>query len=139
MNLLKAGLLLSFLVGVIMAKDIENCFEKIKIVQEEQMEWIEHPTFKGLKSFPFLTNKLDGVDYTCMLSFVPKGSVVKKHTHESDEIIYVLEGEGTIFIESKGVVNFSKGSFLRIPKGVAHQPFVTKDITAFNIFVPYIK
>jgi quercetin dioxygenase-like cupin family protein len=72
----------------------------------------------------FLTLKMrkaDGGDYGLIEAKLPKGSETPFHRHhEEDEAFYVLEGELTVFLEGGRTVVAKPGSFMHIPKGVAH-------------------
>jgi quercetin dioxygenase-like cupin family protein len=110
----------------------------IKIVQPETAEWVQHPQLKTAKVVYMLSNKHDEINITCMLVKLVKGTNVEKHSHpESDDIIYVVEGEATMWIDGIGDVPMVKGSFIRIPKGVLHQPHrIEKDLLAYDVFYP---
>ena len=58
-----------------------------------------HPFLKGKKIRTLLSRRDDGADATCFIITSPSGSEIEEHTHpEQDDIIYVLEGEATIWI-----------------------------------------
>jgi len=51
----------------------------------------------------------------------------------------VLEGKATLWIEGVGDVPMVRGTFVRIPEGVAHQPYnIEEDFVAYDVFYPYL-
>ena len=111
-----------------------------KVIQPEKMNWEPHPQLKTAKVVYLLSNRDEKADLTCMLVHLPKGIQVEKHIHTaSDDIIYVLEGKATMWIDDIGNVPMVKGAFIRIPKGVLHQPIdIEEDILAYDVFYPFL-
>jgi quercetin dioxygenase-like cupin family protein len=111
---------------------------EIKKVQEHELNWEPHPQLKDAQVAHLLSNRGDGADLTIMLVSLPRGIQVEKHIHDqSDDIVYVLKGRGTMWIEGVGDVPLEKGSFVRIPKGVLHQPHsIEEDVVVYDVFYP---
>ena len=110
----------------------------IKVIQPETAVWDPHPQLKTAKVMYLLSNRQDQAGLTCMLVKLAKGTHVEKHTHpNSDDIIYVVEGKATMWIDGIGDVPMVKGSFIRIPKGVLHQPHhIEENLVAYDVFYP---
>jgi quercetin dioxygenase-like cupin family protein len=113
---------------------------KGKVIQPDKMKWEAHPQLKVAKVAYFLSNRDEKADLTCMLVHLPKGTQVEKHIHKaSDDIIYVVEGKARMWIDNIGDVPMVKGAFIRIPKGVAHQPHdIEEDLLAYDVFYPFL-
>jgi mannose-6-phosphate isomerase-like protein (cupin superfamily) len=109
-----------------------------KVLQAAAVKWAPHPKFKGVDIAYLLSRKEDGIDMTCALLHWNVGAEIPKHTHEdSDDILYIIQGKATIWIENVGDVPVSAGSFVRIPKGVLHQPHdVEEDLIAHDTWFP---
>ncbi|MBZ5582635.1 MAG: cupin domain-containing protein [Acidobacteriia bacterium] len=67
--------------------------------------------------------------------FIDKGAVVPEHSHESEQITYILEGALQFEIEGRVIV-VGKGEVLRIPSHVAHKAVALEDTLDLDIFSP---
>lgn len=109
-----------------------------KVVQPAEVKWNPHPQYKGVEIASLLSKKADGIDMTYTLVRWKVGAEIAKHVHEnSDDILYILQGKATIWIESLGEVPVSAGSFVRIPKGLWHQPHdIEEELIAQDTWFP---
>jgi quercetin dioxygenase-like cupin family protein len=113
--------------------------EKPKIIQNQDLKWEPHPQLAGVEVSYLVSHRDENMDITCMLVRLPQGAQVPKHTHECDDIIYVLKGKGKIWIEGIGDVPMSEGSFVRVPKGVLHQPHSGEEgMVVYDVFYPFL-
>ncbi len=113
--------------------------EPPKIVQPQNIKWEPHPQIAGVEVAFLVSHRHENMDLTCMLVHLPPGAQVPKHTHECDDIIYVLQGKATLMVEGIGDVPLVAGTFVRVPKGVVHQPYdVVEDFIAYDVFYPYL-
>ncbi|MBI5571848.1 MAG: cupin domain-containing protein [Desulfomonile tiedjei] len=113
--------------------------EEVKIVQKEGVKWEPHPQLATAKVAYLLSHRDEKMDLTCLLVHLPAGTQVEKHTHECDDIIYVLRGKAKLWIEGTGDIPVVEGTFVRIPKGVAHQPHsIEEDFVAYDVFYPFL-
>ncbi len=113
--------------------------EKPKVVQRDDIKWEPHPQLANATVAFLISHRDENMDLTCMLVRLPTGTYVEKHTHECEDIIYVIEGKATIWIEGIGDIPMTKGTFIRIPKGVQHQPHdIEQDILAYDVFYPFL-
>ena len=67
--------------------------------------------------------------------FIAKGAVVPEHSHESEQITYILEGALKFQLEGTEVV-VGKGQVLRIPSNVPHRAVALEDTLDLDIFSP---
>ena len=67
--------------------------------------------------------------------FLAKGAVVPEHSHESEQITYILEGALKFQIEGKEIV-VRKGEVLSIPSNVPHRAVAMEDTLDLDIFSP---
>jgi quercetin dioxygenase-like cupin family protein len=67
--------------------------------------------------------------------YLSKGAVVPEHSHESEQITYVLEGALEFEIENRTIV-VSTGEVLRIPSHVPHRAVALEDTMDLDIFSP---
>ena len=109
-----------------------------KVVQAAELQWNPHPQFKNVEIATLLSKKGDGIDMTCVLVHWKVGAEIPRHIHEnSDDILYIIKGKATIWIDKIGDVPVSAGSFIRIPKGVSHQPHdIEEDLIAHDTWFP---
>ena len=97
-----------------------------------------HPFLKGVTMKTLLSKRDDGADATCIVVRCPRGSQIEEHTHpEQDDIIYFLEGEATMWIESLEEFKLEPGTFVSVPKGRRHRTYdVKKDLLIYDVFSP---
>jgi mannose-6-phosphate isomerase-like protein (cupin superfamily) len=109
-----------------------------KVLQPAEMKWSPHPKFKGVEIAYLLSKKDDNLDVTCAMVHWPVGTQIEKHIHEnSDDILYVIKGKAKVWIDGIGDVPLVPGSFVRIPKGVLHQPHdIEEDFIAHDMWFP---
>lgn len=114
--------------------------EKPKAIHPSAMRWEPHPQLKDVKVAYFLSHRDEAADLSCLLVHSPKGSRIERHVHEnSDDIIFVVKGKATIWIDGLGDLPMVPGSFFRIPKGVLHQPHdIEEDLVLYDVFYPYL-
>ena len=64
-----------------------------------------------------------------------KGAVVPEHSHESEQITYILEGALLFEIDGKEIL-VGKGQVLRIPSWKPHKATALEDTLDLDIFSP---
>jgi quercetin dioxygenase-like cupin family protein len=67
--------------------------------------------------------------------FLVKGAVVPTHQHESEQIVYILEGALQFQLEGKEIV-VRAGEVLHIPSHVPHSAVALEDTLDLDIFSP---
>jgi quercetin dioxygenase-like cupin family protein len=70
--------------------------------------------------------------------FLDKGAVVPEHSHESEQISYILEGSLKFEIGGREIVVVA-GQVLRIPSFVPHKAVALEDTLDLDIFSPIRK
>jgi quercetin dioxygenase-like cupin family protein len=107
--------------------------KRVKEVEEE-----DHPFLEELKMKVLLSERVEGGEATCLLVQCPVGSAIQEHVHdEQNDIVYVLEGRATMWIEDKGEFPIYPGTFIAVDKGKRHRTFdVEEDLLIYTVFVP---
>jgi quercetin dioxygenase-like cupin family protein len=67
--------------------------------------------------------------------FLDKGAVVPEHSHESEQITYILEGALKFWIDGKEIV-VNAGEVLTIPPNMPHRAEALADTVDLDIFNP---
>jgi quercetin dioxygenase-like cupin family protein len=67
--------------------------------------------------------------------FLKKGCVVTAHSHESEQITYILSGSLTFKLPDKEVT-LREGDVLDIPSGVEHSAVALEDTLDVDVFSP---
>jgi len=70
--------------------------------------------------------------------YLKKGCVVPRHSHENEQITYILEGGLRFWIgpDEAQVVDVLAGEVLHIPSGVQHKALALEDTLDVDIFSP---
>jgi quercetin dioxygenase-like cupin family protein len=70
--------------------------------------------------------------------YLDKGSVVPKHSHENEQLTYILEGALHFWIgeDQKEEVTVRAGEVLLIPSNVPHRALALEDTLDVDVFSP---
>src|SRR5437762_3922292 len=70
--------------------------------------------------------------------YLKKGAVVPRHSHENEQITYILEGGLRFWIggDEGQVIDVLAGEVLHIPSGVQHKAEALEDTLDVDIFSP---
>ena len=70
--------------------------------------------------------------------YLKKGCIVPKHSHENEQITYILEGELKFWIgeDQSQIVHVKAGEVLTIPSNVPHKAEAIEDTLDVDIFNP---
>jgi quercetin dioxygenase-like cupin family protein len=70
--------------------------------------------------------------------YLDKGSIVPKHSHENEQLTYILEGALHFWIgeDQKEEVIVRAGEVLLIPSNVPHQALALEDTLDVDVFSP---
>jgi quercetin dioxygenase-like cupin family protein len=64
-----------------------------------------------------------------------KGCVVPEHSHENEQVTYILEGALKFSIDGKGIV-VREGEVLCIPSNMPHKAEAVEDTVDLDVFYP---
>jgi quercetin dioxygenase-like cupin family protein len=67
--------------------------------------------------------------------FLKKGCIVAAHSHESEQMTYILSGSMTLHLPDKQVT-LNEGDVLHIPSGVEHSAIAHEDTLDLDVFSP---
>ena len=70
--------------------------------------------------------------------FLDKGCIVPQHSHENEQLTYILEGKLRFFLgeDESQVVDVGAGEVLHIPSGLPHKAEALEDTLDVDIFNP---
>jgi quercetin dioxygenase-like cupin family protein len=70
--------------------------------------------------------------------YLKKGCIVPKHSHENEQITYILEGALRFKLgdDQKEVVTVSAGEVLHIPSNLPHEAEAVEDTLDVDVFSP---
>ncbi|MBW2149621.1 MAG: cupin domain-containing protein [Deltaproteobacteria bacterium] len=97
-----------------------------------------HPFLKQVTMRVLRSRRDDGADVTCILVRCPAGAEVERHVHPGqDDLIYIVEGKATMWIEGEGEFSLTPGTFVAVPRGKQHRTFnVEEDLLIYDTFSP---
>jgi mannose-6-phosphate isomerase-like protein (cupin superfamily) len=103
-----------------------------------EIEETEHPFLKNVGMRILYSKRDDGSDITCFIVRCNIGSEIEEHVHlEENDIIYVLQGRATMWIEDRGHFSLEPGLFVVVPKGLKHRTYdVTEELLIYDVFTP---
>jgi quercetin dioxygenase-like cupin family protein len=100
---------------------------------------MEHYTWDDMEKeilSPTIARKMISGDKAMVAQvFLAKGAIVPEHSHDSEQITYILEGALRFELEGREVV-VAKGQVLRIPSNVPHRAVALEDTLDLDIFSP---
>ena len=88
-----------------------------------------------------ITKQATGTDLTVSVARLQPGQGHSWHRHAaSDEVICVIEGSGTLSLET-GEIKYGTGSMLLVPRQTLHQNFNTggTELVLMTVFNPAIR
>jgi quercetin dioxygenase-like cupin family protein len=70
--------------------------------------------------------------------FLDKGCIVPQHSHENEQLTYILEGALRFFLgeHESEVIDVGAGEVLHIPSGLPHRAEALEDTLDVDIFSP---
>src|SRR5438093_12287030 len=68
-------------------------------------------------------------------AYVKRGCLVPMHAHESEQMVYVLQGALKFLVRGEEIT-VREGEVLHIPSGVEHQSEALEDTFELDIFTP---
>lgn len=106
---------------------------KMNSVPETAHPFLENVTMKTLYS-----KRDDDADITCFVVRCAVGSEIEEHIHQDEaDIIYVLKGRATMWVEDRGEFTLELGIFVVVPKGLRHRTYdVEEELIIYDVFTP---
>ena len=97
-----------------------------------------HPFLKNVGMRTLYSEREDGGDITCFVVKCSVGSEIEEHVHLNEaDIIYVLQGKATMWIEDRGEFVLEAGVFVVVPKGLRHKTYnVEEELLIYDVFSP---
>ncbi|MBN2283244.1 MAG: cupin domain-containing protein [Deltaproteobacteria bacterium] len=107
----------------------------------ESLAWVAHPTVENVSIKKVVTAERFGTDSpTILMVRIPVGEEVPEHVHErSEDILFILSGTATMWIDGVGEIPLQKGRVVRVPRGTKHRIFdVSDELLIYDVFSPGI-
>lgn len=97
-----------------------------------------HPFLADVGMRTLYSKRDDGADVTCFVVRCKVGAEIEEHIHEKEtDIIYVLKGKATMWIEDRGNFSLEPGVFVVVPRGLRHRTFdVVEELVIYDVFTP---
>jgi mannose-6-phosphate isomerase-like protein (cupin superfamily) len=107
----------------------------------DSLAWVPHPTVSDVQIKKIVTMEVFGQESPSIIMVrIPVGVVVPDHIHgNSEDILFILSGSATMWIDGVGEVPLRKGSVIRVPRNTNHRIFdVTEEVLVYDVFSPGI-
>ncbi|MCW4013361.1 MAG: cupin domain-containing protein [Candidatus Bathyarchaeota archaeon] len=97
-----------------------------------------HPFLAKVGMSTLYSRRDDGAELTCFVVRCKVGSEIEEHVHPDEaDIIYVLAGKATMWIEDRGEFPLDSGVFVVVPKDLKHRTYdVTEELLIYDVFYP---
>jgi quercetin dioxygenase-like cupin family protein len=104
----------------------------------DQLPETPHPFLKNVRMRTLYSEKDDGGEITCFVVTCKIGSEIEEHVHpDAADIIYVLQGRATMWIEDRDRFPLEPGVFVVVPKGLKHRTYdVEEELLIYDVFSP---
>jgi len=109
--------------------------------KESEVNWEPHfMTDKGKIRWIY-TREKDESPVAVMQILIEKGVTLPDHVHRDQlDLIYVLKGKATMFIDGVGEFPAEPGMIIQVPPNTKHAiRNIEEDILLYNVFAPAIK
>jgi mannose-6-phosphate isomerase-like protein (cupin superfamily) len=102
------------------------------------MDETAHPFLGNVTMKTLYSKKDDKGDVTCFVVRCNVESEIEEHVHENEtDIVYVLKGKATMWIEDRGSFPIKPGMFVVVPKGLRHKTYdVVEELHIYDVFTP---
>ena len=103
-----------------------------------QIQETPHPFLKNVGMRTLYSKREDDGDITCFVVKCSVGAEIEEHVHPDEaDIIYVLQGKATMWIEDRGDFDLEPGVFVVVPKGLKHRTYdVEEELLIYDVFSP---
>ena len=97
-----------------------------------------HPFLENVAMRTLYSKRDDGADITCFVVRCAVGSEIEEHVHRDEaDIIYILRGRATMWVEDRGSFPLEPGVFVVVPKGLRHRTYgVREELIIYDVFTP---
>lgn len=97
-----------------------------------------HPFLENIGMRTLYSKRDDGGEITCFIIKCEVGAEIEGHDHpEETDVIYVLQGRATMWIEDRGSFQIEPNVFVVVPKGLRHRTFdVVEELHIYDVFTP---
>ncbi len=97
-----------------------------------------HPFLENVGMRPLYSKRDDDAEITCFVVRCAVGSEIQEHVHQDEaDIIYVLQGRATMWIEDRESFPLEPGVFVVVPKGLRHRTYeVEEELVIYDVFTP---
>ena len=97
-----------------------------------------HPFLADVGMRTLYSKREDEGEVTCFVVRCKVGAEIEEHIHEKEaDIIYVLQGRATMWIEDRGSFKLEPGVFVVVPKGLRHRTYdVEEELLIYDVFSP---
>ena len=107
----------------------------------DSLAWVPHPTVNDVSIKKIITMEDFGQESPSIIMVrIPIGVVVPDHIHEkSEDILFILSGTATMWIDGVGEMPLRKGTVVRVPRNTNHRIFdITEELLVYDVFSPGI-
>ena len=107
----------------------------------ENLPWMAHPSADNVSIKKIVSTERFGAESPSIVMVkVPVGEEVPEHVHEtSEDILFILSGKATMWIDRIGELPLQKGTLVRVPRNRTHRIFnVSDDLVIYDVFSPGI-
>lgn len=106
---------------------------KVIDITEKEKRYFEGGGF----SRAAISKKEEGIDLSVHLGTIKPGQTHEWHSHEQDEVMYIMQGAGKYLLEDVEM-HYKAGDFVFMPKGTMHKNVVSskEDMIIVAIFSP---
>lgn len=103
-----------------------------------ETEETAHPFLADIGMRTLYSKREDDGCVTCFVVKCSVGSEIEEHAHSDEtDIIYVLKGKATMWIEDRGSFPLLSGVFVAVPKGLRHRTYdVEEELLIYDVFSP---
>jgi mannose-6-phosphate isomerase-like protein (cupin superfamily) len=104
----------------------------------DQVTETRHPFLENVGMRTLYSKRDDEGEATCFVIRCVVGSEIEEHVHHDEvDIIFVLKGKATMWIEDRGSFSLEPGVFVVVPKGLRHRTYdVKEELLIYDIFIP---
>jgi quercetin dioxygenase-like cupin family protein len=103
----------------------------------EYQSWEDHPSVKNVSIKKIVTKEQFGEESPSIIMVkIPAHVEVPEHIHDtSEDILFILSGSGTMWIDEIGDMKLQKGTVVRVPRNTKHRIFdVSEELLVYDVF-----